>query len=76
SDFRKFDDGLKMPLDVDADHLKRIETLLQQAQATGVARYGLHRQSSALMTCFVPTPIAHDHIPFLYGTTDGYAVAA
>ncbi|MGO6749579.1 DUF3095 domain-containing protein [Rhizobium ruizarguesonis] len=76
SDFRKFDDGLKMTIDVDAVHLKRIETLLQQAQAKGVARYGLHRQSSALMTCFVPTPIARDHIHFIDGAAGGYAVAA
>ncbi|WP_197728782.1 DUF3095 domain-containing protein [Rhizobium leguminosarum] len=76
SDFRKFDDGLKMTIDVDAEHLKRIETLLQQAQAKGVACYGLHRQSSALMTCFVPTPIARDHIHFIDGAAGGYAVAA
>ncbi|UWM85461.1 DUF3095 domain-containing protein [Rhizobium sp. SRDI969] len=76
SDFRKFDDGLKMTIDVDAEHLKRIETLLQQAKAKGVARYGLHRQSSALMTCFVPTPIARDHIHFIDGAAGGYAVAA
>ncbi|QIO55084.1 DUF3095 domain-containing protein (plasmid) [Rhizobium brockwellii] len=76
SDFRKFDDGLKMTIDVDAEHLKRIETLLQQARAKGVARYGLHRQSSALMTCFVPTPIARDHIHFIDGAAGGYAVAA
>ncbi|WP_017968211.1 DUF3095 domain-containing protein [Rhizobium leguminosarum] len=76
SDFRKFDDGLKMTIDVDAEHLKRIETLLQQAKANGVARYGLHRQSSALMTCFVPTPIARDHIHFIDGAAGGYAVAA
>ncbi|QND18019.1 DUF3095 domain-containing protein (plasmid) [Rhizobium leguminosarum bv. trifolii] len=76
SDFRKFDDGLKMTIDVDAEHLKRIETLLQQAQTKGVARYGLHRQSSALMTCFVPTPIARDHIHFIDGAAGGYAVAA
>lgn len=76
SDFRKFDDGLKMTLDVDADHLRRIEALLQEAQAKGVARYGLHRQSSALMTCFVPTPISRDHMHFIDGAAGGYAVAA
>ncbi|MGO7867557.1 DUF3095 family protein, partial [Rhizobium ruizarguesonis] len=42
SDFRKFDDGLKMTIDGDAEHLKRIETLLQQAQAKGAARSPLH----------------------------------
>ncbi|ANK89110.1 MULTISPECIES: DUF3095 domain-containing protein [unclassified Rhizobium] len=76
SDFRKFDDGLKMTVDVDAARLKRIETLLEEARARGIARYGLHRQSSALMTCFVPTPISRDHMHFIDGASGGYAVAA
>ena len=76
SDFRKFDDGLKMTIDVDAAHLARIETLLKQAQERGVARYGLHRQSSALVTCFVPTPLSRDHMHFIDGASGGYAVAA
>lgn len=76
SDFRKFDDGLKMTIDVDASHLARIEALLEEGEAKGVARYGLHRQSSALMTCFVPTPMSHDHVHFIDGASGGYAVAA
>jgi hypothetical protein len=28
------------------------------------------------MTCFVPTPIARDHIHFIDGAAGGYAVAA
>ncbi|MDQ0559991.1 hypothetical protein QO004_001773 [Rhizobium mesoamericanum] len=76
SDFRKFDDGLKMTIDVDADHLSRIQALLEEAKAKGVARYGLHRQSSALMTCFVPTPLSRDHAHFIDGASGGYAVAA
>lgn len=76
SDFRKFDDGLKMTIDVDAEHLDRIEALLREAQEKGIARYGLHRQKSALMTCFVPTPLSRDHIHFIDGAAGGYAVAA
>ncbi|MGG6892810.1 MULTISPECIES: DUF3095 domain-containing protein [Rhizobium] len=76
SDFRKFDDGLKMTIDVDADHLSRIEARLRQAEAEGVCRYGLHRQDSALMTCFVPTPLMRDHMHFIDGASGGYAMAA
>lgn len=76
SDFRKFDDGLKMTIDVDAERRQRIEALLEDAQAKGIARYGLHRQTSALMTCFVPTPISRDHMHFIDGAAGGYAVAA
>lgn len=76
SDFRKFDDGLKMTVDLDASHLARLENLLQQAEAAGVCRYGLHRQASALMTCFVPTPLSNDHMHFIDGASGGYAMAA
>jgi hypothetical protein len=76
SDFRKFDDGLKMTIDLDADRLARLEELLKTAEARGGCRYGLHRQASALMTCFVPTPLSHDHMHFVDGANGGYAVAA
>jgi len=76
SDFRKFDDGLKMTIDIDTERLRRIEMLLENASAAGVSRYGLHRQDSALITCFVPTPLAHDHIHFIDGAAGGYAMAA
>ncbi|MFS8046173.1 DUF3095 domain-containing protein [Rhizobium sp. BR 314] len=76
SDFRKFDDGLKMTIDVDAERLSRIEARLRQAEAEGVCRYGLHRQDSALMTCFVPTPLMRDHMHFIDGASGGYAMAA
>lgn len=76
SDFRKFDDGLKMTIDIEPDRLHRIEMRLDEASTAGIARYGLHRQASALITCFVPTPMAHDHIHFIDGAAGGYAMAA
>ncbi|PSH68181.1 adenylate cyclase [Phyllobacterium brassicacearum] len=76
SDFRKFDDGLKMTIDIDAERLRRIEMLLEDASTAGISRYGLHRQESALITCFVPTHRAHDHIHFIDGAAGGYAMAA
>jgi len=76
ADFRKFDDGLKMTIDVTGDQLARIEALLAQAQAAGLCRYGLHSQQSALMTCIVPTPMARDHMHFVDGGAGGYAEAA
>jgi hypothetical protein len=76
SDFRKFDDGLKMTVDIDADHLARIETRLAEAAKAGHCRYGLHRQNSALMTCIVPSPFTRDHMHFIDGASGGYAMAA
>lgn len=76
SDFRKFDDGLKMTIDVDPDRLERIEALLSAAALAGVCRYGLHVQDEALMTCLVPTALSHDHMHFIDGAAGGYAMAA
>jgi hypothetical protein len=76
SDFRKFDDGLKMTIDVDPERLRRIEARLDEAAIAGICHYGLHRQDSALMTCIVPTPVSHDHIHFIDGAAGGYAMAA
>ncbi len=76
SDFRKFDDGLKMTVDVDDAHRQRLEALLADAEAKGICHYGLHRQDSALMTCFVLTPMSKDHVHFIDGGNGGYALAA
>lgn len=76
SDFRKFDDGLKMTIDVDRARLARIETLLEAASANGICRYGLHRQDNALITCFVLNPMQRDHMHFIDGAAGGYALAA
>lgn len=76
TDFRKFDDGLKMTLDVDKARMARIEARLRAAEADGICRYGLHRQDAALMTCIVPTPLSRDHMHFIDGAAGGYAMAA
>jgi hypothetical protein len=76
TDFRKFDDGLRMTLDCTPALAGRLETLLSEAEAKGIARFGLHRQQAALMTCFVPSPTRADHIHFVDGAMGGYAMAA
>ena len=76
ADFRKFDDGLKMTIDVDQERLRRIETRLEEAAGAGICRFGLHRQDSALMTCIVPTALSRDHMHFIDGAAGGYAMAA
>lgn len=76
TDFRKFDDGLKMTLDIDPERLSRIEARLEAAARAGQCRYGLHRQEAALMTCVVPTPLSRDHMHFVDGAAGGYAAAA
>jgi hypothetical protein len=76
TDFRKFDDGLKLTVDVPEALLARVEAKLVEASRDGLCRYGLHRQDSALMTCFVPSVLVRDHIHFIDGGAGGYARAA
>ena len=76
SDFRKFDDGLKLTVDLDASRLAGLEALLEDARRANVAQYGLHRQKDALMTCIVPSPLTRDHLHFIDGAAGGYAMAA
>lgn len=76
SDFRKFDDALRMILDCAPALADTIEARLATAAEAGIARYGLHRQDAALMTCFVPSPKERDHVHFVDGARGGYASAA
>ncbi|SHF51505.1 Protein of unknown function [Loktanella atrilutea] len=76
SDFRKWDDGLKMTLDCDTETLVRIEALLSDYHSRGILRYGLHRQDSAIMTCIVPSILRDDHVHFVDGADGGYTAAA
>jgi hypothetical protein len=74
SDFRKYDDGLRMILDCTPTLADTLEQKL--AAARGVAIYGMHRQSAAMMTCFTPSPTRSDHVHFIDGAQGGYAAAA
>ncbi|KQT02835.1 adenylate cyclase [Rhizobium sp. Leaf391] len=76
SDFRKFDDSLKMTVDLDTERTQRLEQRLVRAASAGTCRYGIHRQSEALMTCFVPSLHAKNHVHFVDGANGGYALAA
>src|SRR4030081_3252046 len=46
SDFRKYDDGLRMILDCTPELEAALTQRLAQAASAGVARYGLHRQGA------------------------------
>lgn len=76
SDFRKYDDGLRMILDCTPDLDKALEQRLAAAAAAGTIRYGLHRQDAAMMTCFTPSALRADHVHFIDGARGGYASAA
>ena len=76
SDFRKFDDALRMIVDCSLGMAQRIEGTLTAAESEGHVRYGCHRESAAIMTCFTPLPSQPTHVHFIDGAEGGYALAA
>jgi hypothetical protein len=76
SDFRKFDDSLRMVLDCTPQLAAEIESYLKDAAGRGVIRYGIHSQDHAMMTCFTPSPANPNHVHFIDGAEGGYALAA
>jgi len=76
SDFRKYDDGLRMILDCTPELEAALTLRLAAAASSGIARYGLHRQDAAMMTCFTPSALRSDHVHFIDGARGGYASAA
>ena len=76
SDFRKYDDGLRMVLDCTPELADAFAQRLAAAATAGIARYGVHRQDAAMMTCFTPSALRSDHVHFIDGARGGYASAA
>ena len=76
SDFRKYDDGLRMILDCTPELERALTERLVSAAAGNIVRYGLHRQDAAMMTCFTPSLMRSDHVHFIDGARGGYASAA
>ena len=76
SDFRKFDDSLRMVLDCTPELSDEIERHLADCAAKKIVRYGTHRQQAAMMTCFTPSPTKSNHVHFIDGADGGYAMAA
>jgi len=76
SDFRKFDDTLRLTIDCTPALADELERMLAAADAAGTVRYGLHRQDKAMMTCFTPSLLRSDHVHFIDGALGGYTSAA
>jgi hypothetical protein len=75
ADYRKFDDALRMVLDVNDEQHEAIEACLADERAEGTIAYGLHESDSALMTCLV-FDYAGRHVHFIDGSNGGYAMAS
>jgi Protein of unknown function (DUF3095) len=76
SDHRKFADALRMVIDCSQADADAIEAILTAAREQDLIEFGLHRASSALMTCFVTSTDDGGHIHFVDGAEGGYALAA
>ena len=76
TDFRKFDDGLRMTVDCTPSVADAVEARLNDAHAAGICNFGTHRQGSANLTCYIPSRARADHVHFVDGATGGYAAAA
>jgi hypothetical protein len=76
SDFRKYDDGLRMILDCTPELERALSNRLAAAARDGIVRYGLYQQDAAMMTCFTPSALRSDHVHFIDGARGGYASAA
>ncbi|MBT6178564.1 MAG: DUF3095 domain-containing protein [Deltaproteobacteria bacterium] len=76
SDYKKFDEMLRMVLDCSQFQINAIEKLCEEQFAKGTIHYGIHCSHEALMTCYVPTMNAGEHIHFIDGGDGGYAMAA
>ena len=76
SDFRKYDDGLRMTLDCTPALADRLQRRLEEAEGEGLVRFGLHRQAAAIVTCITPSVYDSNHVHFVDGAAGGYAVAA
>lgn len=76
TDFRKFDDVLRLVLDCTEQQIADMEEVLEQMRSDGEIAYGIHTADSALMTCLVFSLESSQHVHFMDGGDGGFAIAA
>lgn len=76
SDFRKFDDTLRMVLDCSLEEISSLKSYMQRSYEAGEIFYGTFETDSSLMTCFVEGLGQGQHIHFIDSENGGYASAA
>lgn len=75
TDFRKFDDMLRMVLSGTAAQRDELVRYLEACLGRGDLHFGIHTSPSSMLTCLI-FDYAGDHLHFVDGTDGGYAVAA
>jgi len=76
TDYRKFQDGLRVTVSLGDSELTRLNQFLESERLAKNLRYGLCVQDSAILTCYVPSVTSESHFHFLDGAGGGYAQAA
>jgi len=76
TDYRRFDDTLRILLDCSEVQADEIDTILALRAQHGELNYGLHRSQSALMTCLVFDLDKAEHIHFVDGNDGGFTSAS
>ena len=76
SDFRTFDDMLRLTVDCTPEERDGIESRLESYRENGDIFYGLHESDHSLMTCFVQQLKEGGHLHFIDGAKGGYTRAA
>lgn len=74
TDYIKFDECLRVVIDVDPPQKARLLALLDEHARLGEILYGAHSDPCALLTCYIQGP--HKHIHFVDAAGGGYAMAA
>ncbi|MCC6550723.1 MAG: DUF3095 family protein [Ignavibacteriaceae bacterium] len=75
TDYRKFDEMLRMVISINEEKRKRLENFLESLYQRGHIVYGMHISQKALLTCLV-SKYEKDHIHFVDAAGGGYASAA
>jgi Protein of unknown function (DUF3095) len=75
TDFIKFDNALRLVMDVSVERKDQLVTYLDALAVAGKIFYGVHSAPAALMTCLVFDHSSH-HFHFVDGADGGYALAA
>jgi hypothetical protein len=76
SDYRRFDDVLRLVLDCTPAQIQAIESMLEQEYQAGTIAYGLHRSDTALMTCLMLNLDQSEHLHFVDGGSGGFTSAS
>jgi len=76
TDYRKFQDGLRITVSLGDAELSKLTEFLEDGRKAKNLRYGLCVQDSAILTCYVPSVTSDSHFHFLDGAGGGYAQAA